>query len=236
VALGFPGPFDYAQGICRITGVEKFEALYGLDVRQALRERLGQPELPIRFRNDAEAALVGEGRYGAGRPLRRLLGVTLGTGFGSAFVAEGRAVTAGPGIPANGWLYPVLFRGQRADDVFSRRGLLARLRAAGLAWSDVKLAAEAARAGDEPSQRVFEAFGADLGEFLKPFAVAFGAEGVLVAGRIAGALDLFGPFVQRALPVPVLAGQRGAEAPLLGAAELFFNYQADQASQERTTP
>jgi glucokinase len=234
VALGFPGPFDYAEGISRITGVEKFEALYGLDVRQALRERLGRPELPILFRNDAEAALVGEGRYGAGRQLGRLLGVTLGTGFGSAFVADGRAVTAGPGVPANGWLYPVLFRGQRADDCFSRRGLLARLRAAGTSWPDVKPAAAAARAGDESSRRVFEALGTDLGEFLKPFASAFGAEGVLVAGRIAGALDLFGPFVQRALPVPVLAAERGPEAPLLGAAELFFDRPVDHASQERT--
>jgi glucokinase len=234
LALGFPGPFDYANGICRIAGVEKFDALYGLNVRQALRERLGLPNVPILFCNDAEAALVGEARYGAGRGWRRLLGVTLGSGFGSAFVVDGRAVTSGPGVPANGWLYPVTFRGLRADDCFSRRGLLARLRAAGSAWSEVKPAAEAARGTDAAARQVFESFGADLGEFLNPFASAFKAEAVLVAGRIAGALDLFMQPLQQALSVPAAAGERGAEAALLGAADLFFNRQAESMNDKRT--
>lgn len=227
LALGFPGPFDYDAGISRITGVEKFEALYGLSVRQALRERLGLPNLPIRFRNDAEAAIVGEARYGAGKRLQRLIGVTLGTGFGSAFVVAGKAVGSGPGVPAQGWLYPVLFRGARADDHFSRRGLVARLQAAGRPWADVQPAAEAARKGDAVARTVFEGFGADLGELLTPFAVAFEAEAVLVGGRIAGALDLFTEHLQRSLPVPVLAGERGAEAALLGAAELIFGQQPE---------
>jgi glucokinase len=234
VALGFPGPFDYAGGVSRITGVEKFEALYGLDVRQALRERVSLPDVPILFRNDAEAALVGEASYGAGRDRRRLLGVTLGSGLGSAFVVNGQAVDTGPGVPAQGWLYPVLFGGQRADDCFSRRGLLARLRAAGSHWAEVKPAAEAARGADAAARRVFEAFGADLGAFLSPFAVQFEAEAVLVAGRIAGALDLFGQPMQQALTVPVLAGERGAEAALLGAADLIFNPWADLNSQRVT--
>jgi glucokinase len=192
--------------------------------------------MPILFRNDAEAALVGEARYGAGRRVRRLIGLTLGTGFGSAFVIDGQPVAAGPGVPAQGWLYPVLFRGIRADDCFSRRGLLARLSAAGLAWADIKPAAEAARGGDAAARHVFEAFGADLGEFLNLFAVQFQAEAVLVAGRIAGALDLFRGPMQTALTVPVLAGERGAEAALLGAAELVFNRPADSLNAQREKP
>jgi hypothetical protein len=43
-----------------------------------------------------------------------------------------------------------------------------------------------------------------------------------VLGRIAGALDLFGPPLQQALVVPLLPAERGAEAALLGAAELVF--------------
>lgn len=227
IGLGFPGPFDYAAGVSWITGVEKFEALYGLDVRHGLRERLGQVEVPLLFRNDAEAAIVGEAVYGAGRGRGRLIGVTVGTGLGSAFVVDGQPVTTGPGVPAQGWLYPVLFRGQRADDCFSRRGLLARLRAAGMAWGDVKLAAEAARRGDQAARQVLAAFGADLGSFLDPFAVAFGAEGVLVAGGLARALDLFLAPLQQALSVPVLPARRGTEAALLGVAELVFNPSSD---------
>jgi glucokinase len=222
VALGFPGPFDYAAGICLIEGVEKYGALYGVNMRDALRARLNLGDLPIRFRNDAEAAVVGEARYGAGRNYRRLIGVTLGTGCGSAFLVDGVPVTSGPGVPPNGWLYPVLFRGIRADDTFSRRGFEARLRVAGVTELSVKDAAVAARAGDVTARQVFESFGADLGMFLDSFAVAFAAEAVLVLGQIAGAIDLFGPPLPQALSVPALPGERGPDAALLGAADLLF--------------
>ena len=221
VALGFPGPFDYAAGICLIAGVEKYGAIYGVDIRAALRTRLNLRELPIVFRNDAEASVVGEARYGAGRDYRRVIGVTLGTGCGSAFLVDGVPVTSGPGVPPNGWLYPVLFRGIRADDVFSRRGLEARLRIAGITEPNIKNAAAAARMGDVDARQVFEAFGADLGSFLNSHAVAFAAEAVLVLGRIAGAMDLFGPRLRQALSVPALPGERGIDAALLGAADLL---------------
>ena len=222
VTFGFPGPFDYAAGICLIEGVEKYGAIYSVDIRTGLRARLNLGDLPILFRNDAEAAVVGEARYGAGRDYRRLIGVTLGTGCGSAFVVDGLPVTCGPGVPPNGWLYPVLFRGLRADDVFSRRGLEARLRAAGVTEHNVKDAAAAARAGDISARQVFEAFGADLGSFLNSPAVAFDAEAVLVLGQIAGAIDLFGPQMRQALSVPALPGERGLDAALLGAADLLL--------------
>ena len=221
VAIGFPGPFDYAAGICLIEGVEKYGAIYGVNMRDALSARLDLGDLPILFRNDAEAAVVGEARYGVGRDYRRLIGVTLGTGCGSAFVVDGIPMTSGPGVPPNGWLYPVLFRGLRADDVFSSRGLEARLRSIGAAERNAKAAAAAARAGDAASRQVFDGFGADLGSFLNPHAEAFAAEAVLVLGQIAGAIDLFGPPLRQALSVPALPGERGPEAALLGAADLL---------------
>ena len=227
VTLGFPGPFDYASGICLIEGVEKYGSIYGVNIRAALQARLNMGDLPILFRNDAEAAVVGEARYGAGRAYRRLIGVTLGTGCGSAFLADGVPVTSGRGVPPNGWVYPVLFHDIRADDVFSRRGLAARLRAAGITELKVKEAMEAARAGDVAARHVFETFGADLGMFLNTFAMAFAAEAVLVLGRIAGAFDLFGPSLCQALSVPALPGERGPEAALLGAADLLFFHSPD---------
>ncbi len=221
-ALGFPGPFDYRAGICLIKGVEKYRAIYGVNIREALRARLDLGDIPILFRNDAEAAAVGEARYGAGRGYQRLIGVTLGTGCGSAFLVDGVPVTSGPGVPPNGWLYPMLFRGLTADDTFSRRGLEARLRMSGVAGIDVKQAAADARAGDVTTRQVFEAFGADLGAFLNSFAAAFAAEAVLVLGQIAGAIDLFGPTLRQALSVPALPGERGPDAALLGVADLLF--------------
>jgi glucokinase len=150
--------------------------------------------------------------------------VTLGTGCGSAFLIDGAAVTTGQGIPPHGWLYPVSFHGQQADDLFSIRGLTNRLQTVGVPVSDIKSAASAARHDSDATARVvFAGFGADLGTFLLPFARDFQADALLILGGIGRAFDLFGNALSQILPVPVLPGQlKPNEAPLLGAAELFF--------------
>lgn len=221
VALGFPGPFEYATGVSRIRGVEKFESIYGCDVGESLRERLHAPDLPIRFRNDAEAAIVGEARFGAGRGFQRLIGLTLGTGSGSAFLIDGVPQTGGPGVPPNGWVYPLLFAGRQADDVFSIRGLVGRCHAAGIEVDDVHAAADRAHAGDGNAQRVFAEFGRDLGLFMRPLTADFQADGLVVLGGIANAFDLFGMALQAELAVAVRCGALGETAALLGAYDLF---------------
>jgi glucokinase len=218
VALGFPGPFDYEVGISQITGQEKYETLYDVNVKAGLISRLNLGSRPLRFRNDAEAAIMGECRYGAGKGYSRIIGVTLGTGLGSAFVADGLPQLSGKNIPQNGWLYAELWRGQRADDVFSIRGLQARLGS-----DDLKQAADMARNGDETIRRVFQQFGSYLGDFLLPYAQSFQADIVLALGGIAGAFDLFGSTFETALSIPVKPGTRGADAALLGAADLIFS-------------
>lgn len=59
-----------------------------------LRERLG---VPCTLGNDANAAALGEWRYGAGQGFDDLLVVTLGTGVGSGFIVNGRLVLGGYG-------------------------------------------------------------------------------------------------------------------------------------------
>jgi glucokinase len=124
VALGFPAPFDYPAGVCLMR--HKFAALYGQNIRAALGAGLPDPSLPVLFRNDAEAAIVGEARYGVGRRYRRLIGLTLGTGLGSAFLDAGKPVKEGASIPPLGELYAQPALGASADDAFSIRGLTAR--------------------------------------------------------------------------------------------------------------
>lgn len=220
IAFAFPGPFDYERGICLIQNQEKYDALYGIDVSANLRKILDLPKLAIRYRNDAEAAILGEALYGAGRPYTRLLGLTLGTGLGSAFLVEGRLITEGSNVPNHGWLYSLPYGSQRADDVFSTRGLLARLRVHGIEVADIASAVCTANADSNALAEVFASFGADLGTFLEPFVSAFHA--VLIAGGIAEAWDRFAPLLARSVPVPVLKGALGGRAALLGAAALFF--------------
>ena len=98
--------------------------------------------------------------------------------------------------------------------MLSTRGLLARLVGAGADLVDPEAAAGAAATGHRTARHAFEQFGIDLGEFLSPQVADFGAKALLVLDRIAEAFDLFGPGLQRALPVPALRGQCGQKAAL----------------------
>lgn len=207
LAFAIPGPFDYANGVSLIEGVDKFGSIYGVNLREAL-----SGGRPARFCNDAEAAILGEARSGAGLGLHRLLGVTLGTGLGSAFLVDGNPVTTGAGVPAEGWLYNQPVNGTIADEVFSIRGLKRRAEAAGLAAADPSEIRDPA---------LWQAFGRDLGRFLAPFAEAFRADGVLVLGGISGAYPLFGEALNAELGGLARPGRLGASAALLGAASLF---------------
>ena len=220
IAFAFPGPFDYEQGISLLHHQAKYDALYGRNIGTELKEIIGLPILEIRYRNDAEAAILGEALYGAGAVYSRLLGVTLGTGLGSAFIADRNLITEGANIPSHGWLYPCMFGNQRADDVFSTRGLLARLREHGIHATDIPSAMQDTDA--HALAETFTSFGADLGTFLKPFVSEFHAQAVLVTGGIAEAWEHFSPSLIHTLPVPALKGALGRRAALLGAAALYF--------------
>lgn len=220
VGFGFPGPFEYDKGISHIHGLEKYEAIFGLNIRDELRARLNLPHLTICFRNDAEAAIIGEAKFGSGKGYQRLIGVTLGTGMGSSFVVNGKRVSSGQGVPPYlGFLFPEMYKGERADDLFSTRGLLARFSASGLPFYSVTDAKAAADAGNGSVMEIFAAFGQDMGDFLRPYVIEFEAEAVLVLGGISGALAFFHNDLTTALAIPVEGGTLGSDAALLGAAE-----------------
>lgn len=236
--VAVPGPFDYQRGICTISGVDKLEALHGADLRAELAGALGLGDgRQIRFLNDADAFLLGEWRAGAVAGRRRCVGVTLGTGLGSAFLADGRIRAAGAGVPPEGRLDLIPFRGRPVEETISRRGLLARYRAARPGSDpdlDVEQVAARARAGDPVACRTFAEVMAGLGEFLAPWLRRFGASGLVVGGSIARAWDLIDPALRPALAVlpdleVVAPAANLDDAALLGAAAHATDQGADRA-------
>ena len=59
-------------------------------IAQMLRERM--EGIPVILTNDANAAAVGEMRYGAARGMKDFIVITLGTGVGSGIVIDGKVV------------------------------------------------------------------------------------------------------------------------------------------------
>lgn len=218
VGMGIPGPFDYAQGICLMQNVAKYDALYGVNVQAELRRRLELPqELPMRFLNDAAAFALGEWHFGAAQGHRRVMAVTLGTGCGSAFLVDGRIQTTVPGAGENGYVYNLPYREGRVDDYISRRGILKLWQERqGKHRPDVDVAelAAAAYRGCWECRSLFEVWGEMLVEALAEPIGAFQPDCILLGGSIAKSMDLFAAPIRKGL------ARLAPQAKLTGAADL----------------
>ncbi len=227
IGVGFPGPFDYKNGISLIKGLGKYDQIYGVNLQQDWRRRLGlQPDFPIRFVNDAAAFALGESIYGAAKGQERVLAITLGTGCGGCFVERGQILTEGPGVTRGGEVYHLPLRGGIIDDWISRRGIL-RL------WkelqpdappADVKDLAAAARHGDHRAVELFHQWGALMAEALGPVAEGFRPTCMVVGGQISRSLPLFGDELKARLDAIgcKLVGSVDPVAAVRGAASLIW--------------
>jgi glucokinase len=216
--VAVPGPFDYARGVSKIRGLAKLDALYGVDLRDRLSRALGAAANQMRFVNDAQAFVLGEWWAGAAKGHARAIGVTLGTGLGSGFLADGYLIVSGPDVPPEARLDLVPFRGRSVEDVLSSRGIVAAF------GQTVEVAEIANRARDDPNARaVFREFGSALGEFLGPWLDRFAPTCLVFGGSITRGWDIFADAFLDACPEAARLRRCGPadrldEAPLLGAA------------------
>lgn len=200
IGFGMPGPFDYVKGISYIKGVAKYENLYGCNVKKAIAETLRVPEnFPVRFMNDVSTFAVGEALVGKAAKANRSMSITLGTGFGSAFVSDRIPVVDGPEVPKLGCVYHLPYKDNIADDYFSTRWFLGSYKKlTGKDMKGVKEIAEKA-SSDKVAMDLFTEFGNNLGSFLSPWLIKFKAEIVVVGGNISHAYNLFGSVFEERL-------------------------------------
>ncbi len=227
VGIAMPGPFDYRTGTAFFEGNGKFESLYGINVRDEVQRRLPVSR-EIRFLNDATAFAVGCAAMGATGSCTRVLAITLGTGLGAAFLDSGiPVIEEEPGVvPPGGCLWNLPFKHGIADDYVSSRWLLTEgARQSGRPQENVaRMAADARQ--NEVVREVFAEYGANLAAIVAPWARGFGAETIMLGGRIAGAFDLFAPTLRQGLAacdmaIPILIHENTEDAAIVGAGQMF---------------
>jgi glucokinase len=227
IGFAMPGPFDYVQGICLIRGVAKYENLYGFNIADAIVSSLRVAEnFKVRFMNDASSFAVGEAWAGKARDVKRSMSITLGTGFGSAFIKDKIPVVDGSEVPKLGCVYHLPFKGNIADESFSTRWFIGSYkRATGIKLNGVKEIADRA-SSDKKAMNLFTEFGTSLGVFLAPWLNRFKAEKLVIGGNISYAYNLFGNLFEESLKregstCKVEISELKEDAALLGSAYLF---------------
>ncbi len=228
IGFAMPGPFNYLDGIPLFSGENvKYVNIKGVNVPVELRKYLGMPdEINIRFINDATAFAIGEDQVGRAKDFNCSLSVTLGTGFGSAFVKNDIPVVDGNHVPENGCLWHLPFEDGIADDYFSTRGLINRYeKATGEKMESVKKIADLA-ATTSAAQDLFNDFGEKMGLFLHPWIKKSGIEILVMGGNISKAYHLYGAYLHQYftdtnIQIEVATSELKENASFIGSATLL---------------
>jgi predicted NBD/HSP70 family sugar kinase len=188
------------------------------------------PGVTVALGNDAQLALLAEAARGAARNATDVILLAIGTGIGSAVLADGRIVRgpsgaaasfgwasadpADPGDPNLGWLERNP-SGTALDAIARRAGLM-----------DARALIAAARAGDRAALKALEKPCAALGASIAGAVALLGSQSVIVSGGVAEAIDALAPLIlpvlKRHLPphlrdVTLAPAEFGARASLIGA-------------------
>jgi len=237
IGIGCTGPVDPLSG--KIGQVEFLPGWQGANPVATLAGRFG---LSVALENDADAAVLGELQWGAGRGRRNLICVTIGTGIGGGIVLNG-ALYRGVGgahpevghhvIDDSG---PVCYCGARGcwEVLASGPAIAARARAA-LPANDSQrntlTAAELcarARRGDTQAKAEVARAGRYLGIGIANLITLYAPDAIVLSGSVMESSDLFMPVIREVVrhqctqvpadQVELAVAALGNEAPLIGAA------------------
>ncbi|PRD56163.1 ROK family protein [Sphingobacterium gobiense] len=216
VGIAMPGPFDYNEGISYINELNKYDALYGMNVKKELAQALGISPDHILFKNDAEAFLYGEVVHRGDLDEAKVVGITLGTGLGSAVYNHGvcrdvfRAITP--------------MKHGIAEDYISSRWF--KHRYSQLSGEQLESVEALAKGQDPLKAQIFSEFATHLAFFLNDFIEEESASAVIIGGNIARCLDLFIDELRAKLKnkqVQLYQSILWEDAALLGAGYLWEN-------------
>src|ERR1035437_7261326 len=225
IGMGVTGPLDTANGT--ILECPQLPTMHFYALKDKIYEKF---RIPVFMDNDANALLLGESIWGAGKGYRTTLGFTLGTGLGCAIVIDNKLFTGANGMAGEIWPSPC--KDGTIEDIVSGRGVSSTFFHL---TNHVKTAKEIsflAREGDPDAIETWHIFGSTLA-----FALAWGINMidpgiVILGGSIANSIDLHYDSMDNILrksicPVPadktrVVKAELGDNAGFIGAAALMI--------------
>jgi glucokinase len=247
IGVGAPGPLDPKTGI--VIAPPTLAGWHDVPLIDILGQHFS---LPVRLENDANAAALGEWRFGAGRGSGSLVFVTVSTGIGGGVVADGHIYHGRRGLAAEIGHMTITGEGDRCfcgaigcfEAVASGTALghrATRLTAPGdgsllrRLSNDGDVSArhvvDAARAGDAGALDLIDAEARWLGIGFTNLLHLYSPDLIVMGGGLSNGFDLLEPSIrtvvqQRAMPayrdVPIVQAELGDRAGLIGAASLIL--------------
>lgn len=192
--ISMPGPFDYANGICLMDGMHKYQSLLNMDIKAYFSTKYQIPSDSIIFMNDAHAFLLGEVYHHKWYD-QKVVGITLGTGLGSALYDSKDTKDLNYGMAP--------FRSGTVEDYISTRGMLKYVHTqSDKRFSNIKEITERGDC-DYESKIAFTFLVVALKEFILQYVVPQNIDHLVIGGSIAKAHGLFLEELQSSFEFPI---------------------------------
>ncbi len=245
VGVGAPGVIQVEQGI--VVKSPNFPDWNNLPLKRLLQEKIN---LPVFIENDANAAALGEQWRGAGKNIRSMILMTLGTGVGGGIILDNTIWHGADGMAGEIGHMTIIPDGRRCscgnvgclETYASARGIVQSYREAfepSVRKTSQKLehitsedVYEAAKGGSEIARVVMKDMGRKLGIGIANLINIFNPELIVIGGGVKEAWHLFidsarEEMMRRAFEVPakrtqILPSLLGDDAGMIGAAAVAF--------------
>lgn len=226
-----------------ISATDLIRGWAGTKLRELIEERFHLPTVVI---GDVHAHALGESRWGAGRNSRVTLLAAVGTGIGGAVCVGGRLMRGAHGmgghlghvsVVAAGSIECSCGRTGHVEPIASGSGIISQYKsvceASGrdvAADIDGKEISRRAAAGEKEAGLVMRTAGTSLGIVLGSLANVVDPDVVVLSGSVTAAGELWWKALRDgytqsamdiAIGVPLVRGELGDDAPLVGAAQAF---------------
>lgn len=235
IAVGCPGPLDHDDGLILVPP-NLSRSWWNLPLGRALADRL---MCAVMLENDANLGALGEAVSGAGRGFTSVLYLTVSTGVGAGFVADGSIFRGGRGFGLEVG-HTTVGSSEEARCACGRTGCLEALASGSAIASSARKVgfrgdgsevtgrsvAAAAEAGDELAIQVLERAATYLARGIVNFLYLFDPSLVLIGGGVAQS-DLFIELVKRSVAaekvmdpfrhVPLKRAELGGSSVIKGA-------------------
>ncbi|MFC3799281.1 ROK family glucokinase [Cohnella sp. GCM10012308] len=246
IGIGIAGFLDIPGGIIKFSANLPFRQV---PVRHIMEDKLGKP---VKINNDANVAALGEVWGGAGRGVQNCVCYTLGTGVGGGIIVNGRLIEGFNGMAGELGhisIVPDLEAiqcgcGQMGclETVSSATGIIrmandavARGDRTSLSLVDKIMAKDvfdAAKAGDEVSQRIVARAAFYLGKSMAALAVIVNPQRFIIGGGVSKAGEYLFEQIRETFErfstdtakegVDIVPAELGNNAGVVGAAGLFL--------------
>ncbi len=248
VGVGAPGVIQADKGI--VVKSPNFPDWNNLPLKDQLEKALGTP---VFLENDANAAALGEQWRGAGRGIRSMILLTLGTGVGGGIILDNKIWHGADGMAGEIGHMTLIPDGRPCtcgntgclEMYSSARGIVQSFREAlektsggvpdQLKQISSEQVYEAAGAGNKIAVQVMKDMGRVLGIGIASLINIFNPERIVIGGGVKDAWPLFigatrEEIMKRAFAVPakrteIVPSQLGDDAGMVGAAAVAFELQ-----------